>query len=90
MNQEPLMRKMTVSTKQEQESSAVLRLGAFGFAMALVGMLLWSGNDQLNGGAEGALYFISWALIIPGLGIALPCVYDYAAMQGEPRKRKRP
>jgi|AZIJ01.1.fsa_nt_gi hypothetical protein len=77
------MRNKTTSTEELQRSN-LLRWGAFGFMAALIGLMMWAANAQFNNGTEGYMYYLSWGLIILGISTAIPNVYGFVTLVGEP------
>lgn len=83
-----MMRNRNIS-EHDQKRSRSLRLGAYGFIAAFIGMMLWAANAQLNGGTEGIIYYLSWVLIILGIATAFPNVYGIITQVDELRSRRK-
>lgn len=75
-------------SKHDKERIGLLRLGALALFAAFCGLMLLAGNDLFNDGVEGAIYYISWALIILGIPIGMTSGSGYIALVNEQRARK--
>lgn len=74
--------------KDDKERIGLIRLAALALFAAFCGLMLLAGNNLFNDGIEGAIYYISWALIILGIPTGMGSGSGYIALVNEKRARK--
>jgi hypothetical protein len=74
--------------KDDKERIGLIRLAALALFAAFCGLMLLAGNDLFNDGVEGAIYYVSWSMIILGIPTGMTSGSGYIALVNEHRSRK--